>query len=232
MLGGMKRMKEIIKLENVSVKFKNKELYSNINFSVEKGKCIGFIGMNGAGKSVLFQVISGLMKPTNGNVWVNGTKLGVDENDFPDNVGILINQPGYIDYYSGLKNLKLLAQIKNIITENEIIETLKLVGLNPEDKTPVKKYSTGMKQKLGIAQAIMENQDIIVLDEPYNALDYQTNRDITALLKKLKNQGKTILLTSHQHEYLEHLCDTMYFIGNGTIVNFDDEMKKKYFEAW
>ena len=223
-------MTNIIEFKNVSKEFKRKVLYENVNLKIQEGECVGFVGGNGVGKSVLFQLIAGLLPVSVGNILVNGKQLGSNGYDFPENVGILINEPGYIDYYSGYKNLKMLAQIQNKITDAQIKETMKCVGLDFSDKTPVKKYSMGMKQKLGIAQAIMENQNIIILDEPYNALDFQTNKEITSILANLKQQGKTILLTSHQHEYLDKLCDKIYCIEEQKIVPFDDMLRKKYFE--
>lgn len=224
-------MDTVIELKNISKMFKNRELYKQINLSIKKGECIGFVGANGVGKSVLFQMIAGLIEPSEGEVIVNGKIVGGKERDFPENMGILINSPGYIEYYSGYKNLLMLAEIKNVINEKRVQETMEVVGLDWKDKTPVKKYSMGMKQKLGIAQAIMEYQDILVLDEPYNALDFKTNKDITVLLETLKKAGKTILLTSHQHSFLEKLCDRMYCIEQNQIYLFDEEFKKKYFEV-
>ncbi|MCD8087025.1 MAG: ABC transporter ATP-binding protein [Oscillospiraceae bacterium] len=149
----------------------------------------------------------GLLPPDSGEVWVNGKLLGSGGEDFPKDVGILINETGFIGYLSGFQNLKMLAQIWNIIDDETIQETMRSVGLDDTDRTPVRKYSMGMKQKLGIAQAIMENQSIVILDEPYNALDFEANREVTQILERLKGQGKTILLTSHQHQYPEKLCD-------------------------
>lgn len=223
-------MKTVIELRNVAKTFKNKELYKDVNLVINEGECIGFVGGNGTGKSVLFQIMTGLMPVNSGEVYVNGNKLGEKGMDFPKGVGILINEPGYIEYYSGFKNLQMLAQIQGIIGDEQIKETMALVGLDATDKTPVKKYSMGMKQKLGIAQAIMEKQTIVILDEPYNALDFQTNKDITRLLMKLKEEGKTLLLTSHQHDYLEKLCDRIYCIDEKRIVEFDEELREKYFE--
>lgn len=221
-------MEKVIKLEGINKKFGDKEIYKGLNLEVEKGQTVGFVGENGCGKSVLFQIISGLTKVDCGKVSVNGKALG-EKNDFADNVGILINEPGYIEYISGYENLKLLAEIKNIIGKKEIIEAMMKVGLDPKDKTPVKKYSMGMKQKLGIAQAIMEGQEVVILDEPYNALDFKTNKDVTEVLKELKTEGKTVLLSSHQHEYLEKLCDVIYCVYDKKVILFDEEMKKKYF---
>ena len=222
-------MDNVIELKNVSKKFRTNIIYKNINLEIEKGNCVGFVGGNGSGKSVLFQLITGLIPIDSGKVVVNGTELGKNNCDFPQDVGILINEPGYISYLSGLNNLLLLAEIQNIIDENKVRDTMLRVGLNPDDKTPVKKYSMGMKQKLGIAQAIMEDQSIIILDEPYNALDFNTNIEITKILEGLKSEGKTILLTSHQHDYMRKLCDEMYLIKEYDIVSFDEELQKDYF---
>lgn len=223
-------MKTVIEINNLSKRFKNKILYRGLNLKIDEGTCVGFVGQNGAGKSVLFQLITGLLPMDSGTVTMNGVQIGGKYGEFPPNVGILINSPGYIDFYSGFRNLKLLAQINNIIWDDQIRDTMNMVGLDPQSKMPVKKYSMGMKQKLGIAQAIMENQSIIILDEPYNALDFQTNRDITDIINKLHADGKTILLTSHQHEYLEKLCDEIFFLQDGGLVNFDAEIKAKYFD--
>lgn len=221
-------MRAAIEVKGVCKKFGNKVIYDGLDINIAEGECVGFIGGNGTGKSVLFQLITGLLPVDAGTVNVNGKILG-EKTDFPEDVGVLINSPGYIDCYSGFRNLQMLAGIQGKIGDQEIRAAMKLVGLDPENKTKVKKYSMGMKQKLGLAQAIMEHQKIIILDEPYNALDYNTNREITRVLKELKEEGITILLTSHQHEYLEKLCDTMYFIVDGKVELFDEERKREYF---
>ena len=223
-----KDMSKAIVLREVSKSFGKRIIYDNVDLQIDEGECIGFIGGNGTGKSVLFQMMTGLIPVDKGEVIVNGKKLGKD-GDFPEDVGILINSPGYIEYYSGFRNLQILAEIQNKIGIEEIKSAMLLVGLDPEDKTKVKKYSMGMKQKLGIAQAIMEHQKIIILDEPYNALDFTTNKEITKVLMELKKDGRTILLTSHQQEYLDKLCDKMYYIEKGKLVVFDEEKKKEYF---
>jgi ABC-2 type transport system ATP-binding protein len=218
----------IIEFKDVSKTFKTKVLYNNVNLVVEKGDCIGLVGANGSGKSVLFKLIAGLEQADTGSITVKGKPVGHNF-DFPSGLGLFVNQPGYIEYYDGLTNLKMLAEIKNIIDEELIRTYMKKVGLDPEDKTKVKNYSEGMKQKLGIAQAIMEDQDLILLDEPFNALDFKTNNEVMELLFNLKNEGKTLILTSHQHEYLERLCDRIYAIINQQIVAFNKEEKEKYF---
>ncbi|MCD7826199.1 MAG: ATP-binding cassette domain-containing protein [Clostridiaceae bacterium] len=221
-------MNEIIKLKNVSKRFGDKILYDHINLTITEGECVGFIGGNGTGKSVLFQIMTGLIPADRGEILINGKRLGKDE-DFPEGVGILINSPGYIEYYSGFKNLQMLAQIQGNISDEEIKSAMELLGLDPQDKTKVKKYSMGMRQKLGIVQAIMEHQQIIILDEPYNALDFTTNKEVTKVLLELKQEGRTILLTSHQQGYLDKLCDKMYCIENQKLVLFDEEKKQEYF---
>lgn len=222
-------MSKVIELKQVNKKFGEKRIYENISLSIEEGECVGFVGENGSGKSVLFQLISGLLPADSGTIKINGEILG-ENRDFPENVGILINEPGYIECYSGYKNLQLLSEIRNIAGDNEIQQTMEMVGLDYKDKTPVKKYSMGMKQKLGIAQAIMEGQSIIILDEPYNALDYKSNHEITKILEQLKKANKTLLLTSHQHGYLSKLCDTLYCIHQHQIIPFTEDLQKKYFE--
>lgn len=148
--------------------------------------------------------------------------------DFPENVGVLINEPGYIELFTGFKNLQFLAAINNKISTKEIKAAMELVGLNPSNKTKVKDYSLGMKQKLGIAQAIMEGQDILIFDEPFNALDYKTYHDIKDIIQQLKVQGKTILLTSHHFADIEELCDVIYVIEDGKILPLSHNQKKAY----
>ncbi|MCD8013496.1 MAG: ABC transporter ATP-binding protein [Lachnospiraceae bacterium] len=224
-------MNTVIELKNIGKSFGGKQIYRDVNLEVNAGECIGFAGRNGAGKSVLFQLMVGLLPPDSGEVRVNGELLGSGGEDFPKDVGILINETGFIGYRSGFQNLKMLAQIRNIVDDETIRETIRSVGLDDADKIPVRKYSMGMRQKLGIAQAIMENQSIVILDEPYNALDFEANREVTQILERLKGQGKTILLTSHQHQYLEKLCDKIYFICNGEIVPFTEEIRAQYFSV-
>lgn len=221
-------METVIELSKVSKKFGDKVIYDQVSLKIQKGETVGFVGSNGSGKSVLFQLLTGLLPADSGQIRINGDLLGKDR-DFPDQVGALINHPGYIDFASGFKNLQLLAAIKNTIGDEEIRKTMAMVGLDDRDRTPVKKYSMGMKQKLGIAQAIMENQQLIILDEPFNALDYQTNREIMEVLQTIRQEGKTLLLTSHQQDYLDKLCDTIYCIHEHKILPFTKDLQDQYF---
>ncbi|WP_036833868.1 ABC transporter ATP-binding protein [Pontibacillus litoralis] len=218
----------MIELNGVTKRLEGRLLYENITLTVQRGEIVGFVGSNGSGKSVLFKLICGLMRADEGTVYVNGERLG-DKNDFPKDTGVLIDSPGYIELYSGFQNLKMIASILNKIDDKQIEETMKLVGLDPYNKTKVKNYSLGMKQKLGIAQAIMENQQLLILDEPFNGLDFKTIKELQQIIRRLNEEGKTILLTSHEHEYLEKLCNRMYMIDEGKVMPFTDEIKQKYF---
>ena len=207
---------KVIEVKDVDLIIGKDQILNNINVSFEKGKIHGLIGRNGSGKTMLMKCICGFVKYTRGEIYVEGKKIGKDI-DFPGNIGIIIETPGFIPYYSGYKNLKLLAGLKNRIGKKEIEETLELVGLDPKLKKSVRKYSLGMRQRLGMAQAIMENPDILVLDEPMNGLDKQGVADIRELLINLKEQGKTIMLASHSSEDIEILCDTVHEMDKGNI---------------
>ncbi|MEW9080131.1 ABC transporter ATP-binding protein [Terrisporobacter glycolicus] len=216
-----------IKIENVTKSYNDITILNNINLEVKKGQTVGIIGSNGSGKSVLFKVICGFISPDSGSAYIRNLKLG-DKIDFPEDMGVFINEPGYISIYNGFQNLKFLADINNKIDDKRIKMTMEKVGLNPNNKAKVQDYSLGMKQKLGIAQAIMEDQDIIVLDEPFNALDYKTYDDIKNIVKSLKEENKTILLTSHNFEDIEQLCDAIYIIEEGELKLATDEIICRY----
>ena len=220
-------MSKVIELKNISKSYNNLTILNNINININKGETVGIIGANGSGKSVLFKIICGFTSPDDGEVFIRGLKIG-ENIDFPENVGVFINEPGYMSGFTGLKNLKFLASIKNTISDEQIKSFMKKVGLNPENDAKVKDYSLGMKQKLGIAQAIMENQDILILDEPFNALDYKTYGDIKNIIKDLKNEGRTILLTSHNFEDIEQLCNKIYIINNGNLQCATSEIIDMY----
>ena len=198
----------MITVNNVSLKIKKDTILKDINAQFGDGKIHGIIGRNGSGKTMLMKCICGFIRPTEGEITVAGKKIGVDC-DFPESVGIIIETPEFIPYYSGFKNLKLLADIQHKIADEDICKSMKLVGLDPKLKRSVKKYSLGMRQRLGLAQAVMENPDLLILDEPMNGLDKDGVGDMRKYLLALKEQGKTILIASHSAEDIEALCDTV-----------------------
>ena len=206
-----------IEVKNLTKKFKTSTVLDNVNIAFEKGKVHGLIGRNGSGKTMLMKCICGFVKPTAGEITVSGKRIGKDC-DFPQNTGIIIETPGFIPYYSGYKNLKLLADLRGKIAGEDIKKTMEKVGLNPDLKRHVRKYSLGMRQRLGLAQAIMENPDLLVLDEPMNGLDKDGVADMREYLLDLKSQGKTILIASHSAEDIDILCDTVCEMDKGKLA--------------
>ncbi len=206
----------MIVLENVSKTFKDKTVLQPLDLTVERGTITGFIGRNGSGKTVLFKLICGLLLPSTGTVTVDGVRLGKDA-DFAPDTGVLIETPGFIGYESGLRNLRDLAAIRKKINTAQVKDAIRAVGLDPEDKKRVGKYSLGMRQRLGIAQAIMEDPALLILDEPMNGLDKDGVADMRVLFRALRNEGKTILLASHSAEDIDLLCDAVYELDNGKM---------------
>jgi len=206
----------VVHVKNVTVRMKNQVVLERINLQLDEGKIYGIIGRNGSGKTMLLRVLCGLVRPSEGEVWVLGREIG-RAGAFPDEVGAVIETPGFLPQYSGLKNLKLLASLRNRIDEDDIKEAIRLVGLDPENKKPVRTYSLGMRQRLGLAQAIMEKPRLLLLDEPSNGLDQEGVRDLHILLRNLRSKGVTILLTSHSREEIETLCDAVYYMERGRL---------------
>ena len=207
-------MNEIITLKNIQLELKKTCVFQNLNFSCKQGEIIGITGANGSGKSVLFKLIAGLYSPSYGEVLINGDNI-VPERKIPANLGALIEEPGFINYYSGFKNLQYLASIRGVVGNQEINDTLKIVGLYEQKDQKVKTYSLGMRKKLGIAQAIMENPSILLLDEPMNALDKSSVENMRRLFRKLSSEkGTTILIASHSEEDIRILCDKVYAIDD------------------
>lgn len=207
----------MIKVNDVFLTIKNVPILVNVNARFEQGQIHGLIGRNGSGKTMIMKCICGFVKPTSGKITVNGKVIGKDC-DFPENTGIIIETPGFIPYYSGYKNLKLLADLNKKISKEDIIQTMKKVGLSPELKRHVRKYSLGMRQRLGLAQAIMENPDSLILDEPMNGLDKDGVNDMRQYLLDLKAQGKTIIIASHSAEDISVLCDTVCEMDKGVLT--------------
>ncbi len=206
----------IIEIKNVTLQIKKDIILKNIAIEFEQGKIHGLIGRNGSGKTMLMKCICGFVSSTSGEIFVSEKQIGRDC-DFPESVGIIIETPGFIPYYSGYKNLKLLADLNKKIDSDAVKKSMEQVGLEPNLKRHVRKYSLGMRQRLGLAQAIMENPDILILDEPMNGLDKDGVADIRACLLSLKEQGKTILIASHSAEDIEILCDTVCEMDKGVL---------------
>lgn len=209
-----------IKLENVSKRFKNENVLNGISYSFESGKIYSIVGRNGSGKSVLLKIIAGLYLQDKGNVLFDNKNYNMI-NEIPDNLGIVIEQPSFINDLTGLENLKLLASIRNIATERDIVESLEIVNLKDDMNKKYSKYSLGMRQKLSIAQAIMEQQKVILLDEPFNGIDRQSVVAIKEYLKKAKNEDKLIIITTHIMDDVVDLSDVMLYIEDGMLNEKD-----------
>ena len=197
--------------------FGEQTVLDHVSLSVTPGKIYGIIGRNGSGKTVLFKSICGFVLPDAGKILVRGKQVGKDV-DIPQGIGIIIEHPGFLRDYSGFQNLKLLARLQKKITDEKIKESIRLVGLDPEDKKKVGKFSLGMRQRLGIAQAIMEEPNLLVLDEPFNGLDAEGVLQMRKLLLGKKALGTTILLSSHNAEDIETLCDTVSKMEQGKVL--------------
>ncbi|MCD7716095.1 MAG: ATP-binding cassette domain-containing protein [Lachnospiraceae bacterium] len=209
-------MDNIINVADVSLTIGKTKILKDIDIGFEKGKIHGLIGRNGSGKTMLLKCICGFVKPTGGMITVNDKIVG-KEIDFPQNMGIIIETPGFIPYYSGYKNLKLLAGLNKKVGKAEIVQTMEQVGLDPSLKRHVRKYSLGMRQRLGLAQAMMEDPELLILDEPMNGLDKDGVNEIRQYLLSLRKKGKTILICSHSAEDIEVLCDTVCEMNRGSL---------------
>lgn len=206
-----------IKVENVSKDFAQERVLRSVTREFESGLIHGIVGNNGSGKTVLMKCICGFLVPTEGKITVNGQIVGKDV-DFPGNMGLIIETPGFLPNVSGVKNLEILASLNKKIGLSEIAEAIRTVGLDPKLNKPVGKYSLGMRQRLGIAQAIMEDPKLLILDEPLNGLDKHGVAEMRTLIKSLKAKGKTILLASHNQADIDELCDTVCEMDAGVMT--------------
>lgn len=206
-----------ISVRNVCKDFGQVRVLKSVSRDFEAGKIHGIVGNNGSGKTVLMKCICGFLLPTEGMVLVNGKRVGKDV-DFPSDLGIIIETPGFLPNITGVKNLEILVSLNKKIGLADIADSIRRVGLDPQSKTPVGKYSLGMRQRLGIAQAIMENPSLLILDEPMNGLDKHGVAEMRKLIKGLKNEGKTILLASHNQGDIDELCDTVCEMDAGIMT--------------
>lgn len=215
--GGKSMSEYMVEVENVSKFFKQEQVLKDVNCRFERGKIHGIVGYNGSGKTVLFKCICGFLLPDGGRILVDGKEIG-RELDFPGDTGMIIENPGFLPDLSGEMNLKLLASLNQKIGLSQIHEAMRKVGLDPHLKKYVRSYSLGMRQRLGIAQAIMEDPALLVLDEPFNGLDKAVTGAMHELLCTLREQRKTILLTSHNAVDIDTLCDTVWEMESGVLT--------------
>ncbi len=206
-----------IEAQNVTKIIRGRTILNNVSLCVEQGEAVGIAGRNGSGKSMFFKTVCGLILPTSGSVSVFGTAVGKNGKFAPD-TGMLIEAPGFLPQYSGYANLKMLADIKGIVKKADIYNVLQTVGLDPADRRPVRKYSLGMKQRLGIAQAIMEKPRLLIMDEPFNGLDASGVEDVRQLLSSLVKEGTTMLLASHNAQDLSLLCGRICTMEAGVLT--------------
>ena len=211
----------VIQVENVSKTIKGNMVIDCVSAEFSSGKVYGLQGINGSGKTMLMRLISGLIYPTEGRIVIDGKILG-KEIAFPESIGILIENPAFLDNYSGFANLKLLASIQNKIDDKQIYKTLERVGLEPDSRKKYKKYSLGMKQKLGIAGAVMEKPEFLILDEPANALDKEGIEHLKKIVQEEKERGVLIILSCHDSALLEAMADVIYSMENGRLLKQEE----------
>lgn len=207
----------MIRIHNYEKVIQGNTVLDHINLELVRGKVYGLQGKNGSGKTMLLRAVSGLITPTNGYIEIEGETLG-REITFPESIGVLIENPAFIPYYTGFKNLKILADIRGEIGHSEIEDIIRKVGLDPKEKKVFRKYSLGMKQRLGIACAFMENPDIILLDEPTNALDRDGVQMVRKLLDEAKSRGAVVVTACHDRRELELIADEIIMMENGRIL--------------
>ena len=213
-------MKAAVKVKNLTKSFGKEKVLKGISHTFEAGKIHGIMGFNGSGKTVMFKCICGFLQPDRGSVYVYGKRIGKDV-DFPENTGMIIESPGFLPYISGYENLKRLAQLNRKIGDTEIRDAIARVGLDPFSKKKVGQYSLGMRERLGIAQAIMEDPQILLLDEPLNGLDNEGVEEMRNVLLKQKEQGKLIIIASHSKEDIDILCDEIFRFDHGKIIGHE-----------
>ena len=211
-----------IRVEGVYKRFGTDTVLKDVSRSFERGRIHGIVGNNGSGKTVLMKCICGFLIPDGGSITVNGERVGVDV-DFPRDMGLIIETPGFLPNVTGIKNLEILASLNKKIGLREIAASMRAAGLDPLMKKPVGKYSLGMRQRLGIAQAIMEDPALLILDDPLNGLDKHGVAEMRKLIKGLKEQGKTILLASHNQGDIDELCDTVCEMDAGVMTMIREE---------
>lgn len=210
-------MENMIEMKHVQKAYRDNVLFTDLNLTVPKGDICGIVGANGIGKSVLLKMLCGLVLPDAGEVVIDNVKL--EKGRFPQNIGVILDNAGFLPNETGFKNLSIIAGVRKKVTKGEIEDAMRLVGLDPSSEVRVGKYSLGMKQRLAIAQALMEKPSLLILDEPLNAIDIETVEKFRQLFKQLSEQDKvTIVLTSHHRDDIVELCRTVYQIENRELL--------------
>lgn len=212
-------MGSTVEVIHVTKKFGEQTALHQVHVTFEENQIHGVIGRNGSGKTVMFKCICGFMRPDEGEIRIDGKKVRPAQ---AQDIGIIIEDPGFIGSMSAFKNLKLLASVQKKVSQEEIRQVLLRVGLDPNDKKHVNKFSLGMRHRLGIAQAIMEKPPLLILDEPMNGLDKHGVEEIRELLKELNREGITIILSSHYAEDIEALCDTVCEMDAGELTRREE----------
>lgn len=214
-----------IKISHVSKTIKNNPVIKDISMELQSGAVYGFKGINGSGKTMLMRLISGLIRPSQGEISMNGKILGKDIS-FPNSIGVFLENPAFLDAYSGFNNLKLLASIKSVASDDDIRNTLLRVGLDPDNNKKYKKYSLGMKQRLGIAAAIMEKPEIVILDEPTNSLDEDGVDLVKHIVRNEKERGALVVVSCHDEEILKGMSDEVFLLEQGRLIGHITEEDK------
>ena len=214
-----------IKISHVSKIIKNNPVIKDISMELQSGAVYGFKGINGSGKTMLMRLISGLIRPSQGEISMNGKILGKDIS-FPNSIGVFLENPAFLDAYSGFNNLKLLASIKSVASDDDIRNTLLRVGLDPDSNKKYKKYSLGMKQRLGIAAAIMEKPEIVILDEPTNSLDEDGVDLVKHIVRNEKERGAWVIVSCHDEEILKGMSDEVFLLEQGRLIGHITEEDK------
>lgn len=214
-----------IKISHVSKTIKNNPVIKDISMELQSGAVYGFKGINGSGKTMLMRLISGLIRPSQGEISMNGKILGKDIS-FPNSIGVFLENPAFLDAYSGFNNLKLLASIKSVASDDDIRNTLLRVGLDPSSNKKYKKYSLGMKQRLGIAAAIMEKPEIVILDEPTNSLDEDGVDLVKHIVRNEKERGALVIVSCHDEEILKGMSDEVFLLEQGRLIGHITEEDK------
>ena len=214
-----------IKISHVSKTIKNNPVIKDISMELQSGAVYGFKCINGSGKTMLMRLISGLIRPSQGEISMNGKILGKDIS-FPNSIGVFLENPAFLDAYSGFNNLKLLASIKSVASDDGIRNTLLRVGLDPDSNKKYKKYSLGMKQRLGIAAAIMEKPEIVILDEPTNSLDEDGVDLVKHIVRNEKERGALVVVSCHDEEILKGMSDEVFLLEQGRLIGHITEEDK------